>query len=307
MVSTMAMQLVGHAGLAIQRPGGAPSHRQLDEALDLGVDRLELDVCCSADGRLVMRHDACLDDGRLVGDLTLGELRAADPSLLTLDDVVEHLDGDLPLLLDLKMAHSAQALGTWFRGRRDRAMFAVCTENLPWLVHLRFAAPRVERWPSFPDLGERSRLHVQRVIAGLVRSHTSVGGLRRGAADVHRAIRQLRHRPHESVARLAGLPWRDRLPLDLAVPCADAGAAGICVQHWLVSERLVDEAHRAGLSVNTWTINSPAAALAAAACGVDSMTTDRVEAVRFAVRSPRETSPQPSGRSFRVVAGSGPS
>lgn len=282
--------VVGHAGLAIQRPGGAPTRRHLDEALALGLDRLELDVCSSADGRLVIRHDACLADGRFVADLDLAALRRDDQLLLTLDDVVEHVDGRIPLTLDLKMARAAEQLGRWFPGRRDLDAYSLCTENLPWLLHLRFAAPRVARWPSFPDIGDRSRHHVQRVLAGLWHSHASVGGLRRGAADLRRAAGQLRHRPHDSLARLAGLPWRDRLPLQLARPCEELAAAGICVQKWLISDRLVEEAHRAGLHVNAWTINSPELAQSVAATGVDSITTDRVAAVRLALgigRPPR--------------------
>ena len=283
-------QLVGHAGLAIDRPGGSPTRRHLDEALALGVDRVEIDVCSSADGHLVVRHDSALPDGRFVADLDLAALRDDDPELLTLDDVCEQLGERIPMLLDLKMAHAAQALGPWFRGRRDLDQFALCTENLPWLLHLRFAAPRVARWPSFPDIGDHSAHHVQRVLAGLWRSHASLGGLRRGVADVHHVARHLRHRPQESLARLAGLPWRARLPFDLAEVCRDLRAEGICVQKWLISGLLVDEAHRAGLHVNAWTINDPAVAQAVAAAGVDSITTDRVVALRLALgmgRPPR--------------------
>jgi glycerophosphoryl diester phosphodiesterase len=293
------LQVVGHAGLAIDRPGGATTRRHIDAALCAGIDRLELDICCTADGSLVVRHDTGLDDGRYVGDVGLRELRSLDPFLLTLDDVCEQLDGRLPLLLDLKMPAAAEALGPWFAGRRDLGAFAVCTENLALLLHLRFAAPRVARWPSFPDLGDHSTRHVQRVVAGLWRSHASLPGLRRGVADLHRAARQLRDRPHESLARVAGLPWRERLPLDLALHCDELAPAGICVQKWLVSERLVDEAHAAGLHVNAWTVNSPAAAPLIAAAGVDSITTDRVAAIRLAVglgRPPRLPATPVGGR-----------
>jgi len=278
-----AVEVIGHAGLAIDTEGGTPTRQHLDEALSLGVDRLEVDVCCTADGRLVLRHDVCLGDGRLVADLDLAEVRDAGPELLTLDEAVEHLDGRVPLLLDIKMAAAAELLGTWLRRRRDQEVYALCTENVAWLLHLRFAAPRVARWPSFPDLGERRAHHVQRVVAGMWRSHASVGGLIRGAGDVQRAASQLRHRPHESLANLAGMPWRARLPADVARARADVGAAGICVHHWVVSEELVEEAHAEGLHVNTWTVNNPFAARTVACAGVDSITTDRVHLVRLAV------------------------
>lgn len=280
-----AVEVIGHAGLAIQSEGGAPTHRHLDEALGLGVDRIEIDVCATADGRLVVRHDVCLADGRLVADVDLAELDRTEGHRLTLDEVVEHVAGRVPLLIDIKMARAAELLGPWLRTRRDPDSFALCTENLPWLLHLRFAAPRVARWPSFPDIGDRRTHHVQRVVAGLWRGHASLGGLRRGFADVHRAARQLRTRPHESLANLAGLPWRGWLPVDIAQTSDDLAAAGMCVHHWVVSERLVEDAHNLGLHVNTWTVNNPFAARTVAAAGVDSITTDRVHLVRVALNS----------------------
>jgi glycerophosphoryl diester phosphodiesterase len=281
-----SVQLIGHAGLAIQNDGGSPTRDDLDGALDIGVDRLELDVCSTADGRLVMRHDVCILDGACVADLDLAELRMVDPHVLTIDEAVEHLDDRVPILLDIKMARAAELLGAWLRFRRDLDSFALCTEKVPWLLHLRFAAPDVARWPSFPDLGERRTHHVQRVVTGLWRSHASLPGLRRGVVEVHRAARELRHRPQVSLGRLAGLPWRGRLPADLTQIRDDVAAAGLCVHHWVISDHLVDEAHQLGLHVNTWTINNPFTARVVAAAGVDSITTDRVEGVRRALGAP---------------------
>jgi glycerophosphoryl diester phosphodiesterase len=306
--TTTAVQIVGHAGLAIQSEGGAPTRHHLDDALTLGIDRIEVDVCCSADGHLIVRHDVSLADGRFVADLDLAELGRAGPAVLTLDEVVEHLAGRVPLLLDIKMAGAAELLGPWLRQRRDPGSFAVCTENLPWLLHLRFAAPRVARWPSFPNLGDHRTHHVQRVVVGLWRSHASLGGLRRGVVDVQRAARHLRERPQESLANLAGLPWRGRLPTDVAQTREDISAAGMCVHHWVVSERLVEEAHSFGLHVNTWTVNNPFAALTAAAAGVDSITTDRVHLVRIALDSEEPLAPRlRAGRPVRAVVRIAPS
>jgi glycerophosphoryl diester phosphodiesterase len=281
--------------LAIRRDGGSPTRDTLDEALASDVDRLELDVCHTADGRLILRHDAVLPDGRLVADLDEASLRGVDPGLLSLDDAVEHLDGRLPMLLDLKTSRAAELLGLWFRRRPDVDDFSLCTENLPWLLHLRFAAPRVARWPSFPDVGDRRTHHVQRVVVGLWRNHASLGGLRRGALDVHRAAMQLRRAPRESLSRIGGLPWRERLPSDIRQACADTGAAGICVHHWVVSDQLVEEAHELDLHVNTWTVNNPFAARMMADAGVDSVTTDRIDLVRLALqRRPQQGRCAPS-------------
>jgi glycerophosphoryl diester phosphodiesterase len=284
------IELVGHSGLAISTACGSPARSHLDDALQARIDRLELDVCSTADGSLVVRHDTLLTDGRAVADVGLAELRGLHPHLLTIDEAVEHLGGRIPILLDIKSGRAAQLLGAWFRDRADLGIFATCTEKLPWLVHLRFAAPRVARWPSYPDMGDRRAHHVQRIVAGLWRSHSSLAGLRRGALDIHGAATQLRRAPRDSLSRLGGLPWRQRLPEDIRHTSADAGAAGICVHHWAVSTQMVDEAHRLRLHVNTWTVNNPFAARSVADTGVDSITTDRVELVRLALRS------EPQGR-----------
>jgi glycerophosphoryl diester phosphodiesterase len=299
--------VVGHAGLAIDRAGGAPTRRHLDRAVALGLERLELDVCSSADGRPVARHDARLPDGRAVAGVDLAELRRHDAGLLTLDDVCDQLGAQIPLLLDVKTTAAAHALGLWFRGRRDLEQYTLCTENRRFLLHLRFASPRVARWPSFPDLGDSRSHHVQHVLAGLWRSHTSIGGLRRGLADMHRAARQLRRHPHLSLAHIGGLPWRERLPIDLERLCVDLAAAGICVQQWLISTRLVEAAHGAGLHVNTWTINNALAAPLIAASGVDSITTDRVAAMRLGLGLGRRPPfPAPTAAPLRVAGRTSP-
>ena len=299
------VEVVGHAGLAIDSDGGTPGWRHLDDALVLGVDRLEVDICSTADGHIVLRHDVSLPDGQFIGDLDLAEVRAAEPAVLTIDEAVERLGGRLPLLLDVKMASAAELLGVWLRRRRDPDRFVLCTEHVPWLLHLRFAAPRVERWPSFPDLGERRASHVQRVVAGLWRSHTSMAGLIRGVGDVQRAASQLRHRPHESLANLGGMPWRAHLPAEVARARVDLSAGGICVHHWVVSERLVEEAHSVGLHVNTWTVNNPFAARTVALAGVDSITTDRVTLLRVALDAGNPPTRLHSGRPLRALTRTG--
>jgi Glycerophosphoryl diester phosphodiesterase family len=178
---------------------------------------------------------------------------------------------------------------------------AAAVTSRGWLLHLRFAAPRVARWPSYPDVGERRIHRVQRVVVGLLRTHTNRGALRRSAVEIHRTARQLRCAPRESLGRLGGLPWRDRLPDDIRRTCAEVAAAGICVHHWVVSDALVDEAHRLALHVNAWTVNNPFAARMMACAGVDSITTDRVDLVRLALRT--QPSPVLAGPGHRQLRG----
>ena len=92
-------------------------------------------------------------------------------------------------------------------------------------------------------------------------------------------------------AAWAAYPGVSACPQDIRQTCADTGAAGICVHHWVVSDQLVEEAHNLGLHVNTWTVNNPFAARMAADAGVDSITTDRVDLVRLALRSHLQPGP----------------
>src|SRR5215472_12986481 len=103
---------VAHAGLGIRRPGGAPDARTLIEAVRLRVDRVELDVCATADGRLVLRHDECTAGEVPLSTLRLAELRWLEPHLLTLDEGLEHL-GDMAVLLDVKTEATAPVLSRW--------------------------------------------------------------------------------------------------------------------------------------------------------------------------------------------------
>src|SRR5258706_435998 len=54
------LRWIAHAGLARARPGGTPTRQTLTGAERLRVDWIEIDVCQTADGTLVLRHDLLL-------------------------------------------------------------------------------------------------------------------------------------------------------------------------------------------------------------------------------------------------------
>ena len=272
---------VAHAGLGIRRPGGAPDARTLSEAVRLRVDRVELDVCATADGRLVLRHDECIAGEVPLSSLRLAELRWLEPHLLTLDEGLEHLGG-MPVLLDVKADATVPVLTRWLRGRRDLRRFAVCTESRAALLAMREGAQRVERWRSFPDLGLHRREHVARVCGALLR-HRHPGHAAFVARELVASARDVFARRDEGFARAGGVPWRRLLPLHLGSLTREVSAGGVCVHHWLLTPHLVEVAAALRLPVSAWTVNDAAVLRRIAACGhVDMVTTDRPGAMRAA-------------------------
>ena len=237
------MRWIGHCGLAAGRHGGAPDIACLDAALALGLDRLEVDVCVTADAALVLHHDGVLPDGTPLAGVDLHAARGAG-RLLTVDEALEHLGGRLPLLLDLKGAAVVEPLGAWLAGRGGATGLAVCTDDAAALRRLGELAPAVARWRTLPEVPGGRGESRRRIVAALTR--------------------------HRLVARLGGL-------------AAEVGAAGLCVDQWAVSRGLCAEAHRLGLEVVAWTVNAALPARAMRRAGVDLITTDRPAAMRRAL------------------------
>jgi glycerophosphoryl diester phosphodiesterase len=249
----------------------------------LGVDRVELDVCATADGRLVLRHDVVTPEGLEIARYDFADLWCMQPDLMTLDEGLEHLGG-LPVLLDVKSDATAPPLARWLASRHDVDRFAVCTESLDALLAVRERAPGTERWRSFPDVGASWREHVPRVGAALLRHRTP-----RRAAYLARetavAARELRERRRDGLVRIAGMPWREMLPARLARLSSEVSAAAVSVHHWLLTAPLVEAAGALRLPIATWTVNdAPSLQRALAAGNVDMVTTDDVVGMRAAWR-----------------------
>ncbi len=104
--SAASAQVIAHRGASAY----VPEHTlaAYDLALQQGADALELDVRATADGELLVVHDATLLrtalDARRVCRLTRVELMALDPLLrpLTLDTVLERYGQHVRLLVELK-------------------------------------------------------------------------------------------------------------------------------------------------------------------------------------------------------------
>lgn len=276
-----AVGVIGHAGLAAHRAGGAPTRVSLRRALRLGVDVLEVDLVVTSDQAIVLHHDLRIPLGVPVVELTLDDLRRIDPQILTLDEAMEEVGGSVPVVLDLKSAAVVRPLCEWLGVHASQFGVSVCSEQARVLEHVSGFVPEVPLWRTFPDIGARLHQRLKRVAVGLM-SHRGAPAVRM-AADFWVALGQAPACPRDALARIAGLPWRNLLPGLMASVHAHLGVRGVTVHHPLVTDELCAAAHALGMAVVAWTVNDPAIAERVAACGVDYITTDRVEEIREVV------------------------
>jgi glycerophosphoryl diester phosphodiesterase len=83
--------VLGHRGASAVAPENTVA--AFVRARELGADGVELDVRRSADGVLVVHHDAEIAGVGLIASLTLAALRAARPDLATLADALDACRG----------------------------------------------------------------------------------------------------------------------------------------------------------------------------------------------------------------------
>lgn len=250
--------IIGHRGAAAELPENTLA--SFERALELGAEALELDVRRSADGALVVIHDATLArtsnrDGE-ISRLPLAEIREADLSrprdaalpraagplrVPTLEEVFERFPG-LEITVDVKDPD---------------------------------AAPDVVRCiETFGRVAE-TILYVE--------DGTGGDAFRSYAGRRATSVRQVR-RLVEEPAWLERAPERE-VPEVVHTPLEDGGVA-------LVTAATVERFRGAGLAVQVWTVNEPAILRRLAEVQVDGIITDDV---RGAVRI-LSGSGEPDGR-----------
>jgi hypothetical protein len=186
------------------------------------------------------------------------------------------------LLLDLKTDLAVAPLALWMASRTGTG-FAVCTDSLPGLMEIRRRAPHLARWLSLPDLGPGSFRGMRGALSGLLRQWSGEGRSRLGQ-EIRGAVADVRRSgPSTAIPRLGSVPYRAHLPTELRRLASDVGASALSLHHWVVTREVCDAAHAEGLPVAAWTVNRGEAARRLIECGVDLITTDRVDAVRGAV------------------------
>jgi glycerophosphoryl diester phosphodiesterase len=115
----------------------------MTRAVELGADGVELDVHRSADGHLVVRHDADTPLGP-VGNLTLAQIRDGLPGVPTLVDVLDVCRGRL-VNVEVKDPdpRAAEALVALLRPRTGADDVLVSSFDLSTVDRVHHAAPEV--------------------------------------------------------------------------------------------------------------------------------------------------------------------
>lgn len=133
------MLKIGHRGAAALAPANTIS--SLLAAVAAGVDMVEIDVI-AVSGRLLLSH-------------SLREVRGDAP---TLDEAIEALPRDLPLLVDVKRRGYEHELVEVLRRHGAIGRAVASTTDLQILDKLRSLEPLLRRSVTYPRSGQRARL-----------------------------------------------------------------------------------------------------------------------------------------------------
>jgi len=213
------------------------------EAITIGVDRIELDLHCSRDGKLVVMHDDSVDrttngtgnvkelDYEYIRQLDAGSWKSVKykgEKVPLLQEVYELCKGKVMVNIDLKDARAVPALAriTLEMGMEDSVVITglvpACTEDIRNKeAFLTMFYENDEVFDSLKNSGQNIKA-------------------------IEHAIRQ---------ARQYGLP-------------------GFLFPFDFVNPDIVYRAHLHGLAVNVWDVNTPEQTEHVVQCGVDALMTD---------------------------------
>jgi glycerophosphoryl diester phosphodiesterase len=153
------MKIIGHRGAK----GLAPENTlaSVRKALQHKVDAIEFDVRLSQDGIVVATHDANVHDpsgSKLsVAGHTYDELKAHNPDLATLTEIIEAVEHAVPLIIEIKSTDATAAVIATVKSYLGKgwepADFAFISFNFGILRTVKTALPEVdvivnEMWSS---------------------------------------------------------------------------------------------------------------------------------------------------------------
>ena len=134
-------QVIAHRGSSAVHPDN--SWAAFEAAVVEGADAIECDVQATRDGALIVRHDYALGD-RLVLDLTIAELEAAEPGAIRLADLLDWAEQtSIGLLVEIKEPAAAQAIGAMVAVSAARERIVLGGFHGPALAAVKAAQPAV--------------------------------------------------------------------------------------------------------------------------------------------------------------------
>lgn len=252
------MDIVGHRGARGEAPENTLAG--FEHALRAGVRDIELDVRLSADGHLIVVHDAEVDrttwhtgpvHHHSRTQLSSMDARRNTPgwhsplAIPTLSEVIEHCPDDTRFQFEIKSL--------------DPVYQATLAHNLKQLIDHYQLHPRIVVTSSDQRLLRKVRLAEPHVSLGLIGQYRFEQPLRR--------------------ARALGCSW-------------------LIAHANLVSRRLVRAVHKRDMRISVWTVNETAQAQRMAALDVDSLITDYP--TRMLALFGGGKSAQPSARKERI-------
>jgi len=211
------------------------------KAFDIGVDGVEFDVHRTADGHLVVIHDAMVD-------------RTTDGSglimMMTLDQ--------------LKVLDAGVKKGAQFAGQR-----------IPTLREMVQATPKGVRLYLEMKAGSIHYPGIEQEIVALLKEEGALGRTQISSFD-HQGLKRLNGIcPELPLGMLISSN-----PVDPVALATELGCEAIHPTWEWVTPAMVEAAHAAGLKINCWTVNHPFAIARVKDMGVDGIITDYPELVK---------------------------
>lgn len=225
--------IIGHRGASAHAPEN--THGAFEMAFEAGADGIEFDVRLASDGVPFVFHDATCER-------TVGIYFNADDLAST----------------TLEKFH----VGAWFNERyphRARVSYE-WGEKIPTLAQVfeRYGSHTLYAEMKCEDVTRQPAL--ARAVVELIHQHDLASRVivKSFALDSLREVKRLA--PEIRTAALFGRSWpRPLVPGSrILAEAADCGADEISLHRSLLREATVEAAHRRGLEVLVWTVNSPA-------------------------------------------------
>lgn len=249
LVNAQKVTVTGHRGAAATAPENTLA--SVRRAMDIGVDRVEIDVQQTADGVVIVLHDRDLDRttdmrGR-VGRLKWADMRRAranrgfekqypDERIPTLDDVLRTVNGRCTLVIEIKDGHER------YPDIEKRVLDAI-------------RANRAEQWCVIHTFNDK-------VIKRLRELHCTV------------PVQKL----------MVGIFPFTSLMLDFRLHFAELtdypDVEAFTFSHGMITRQNVIDAHAMGKKVHVYTVNTERDMRQMISYGVDGIITDRPEILR---------------------------